>query len=284
MVEISNALTVDLEEWYRGETFTLDDEPFQKYAGSIVYDAEEILKLFKANNVTATFFVLGSVTKKYPEIVEKIVDEGHEVGTHGMNHTLIYKMNKTQFEKEISECIKDLEKITKEKIRGHRAPGFSILGSNSWALEVLEEHGIEYDSSISPVKTPYSGIQNVIKYPYHPDKDDLTKEDKSRKIIEFPLSTFKLGITLPLGGFYLRALPVWISKLGIKKINKTGNPAMIYFHPRDIGLRHPVPRQLPLYNKFIIYYNVKKFHKKLNHLLKIFKFKSIREVLEEICI
>jgi len=271
-----NALSIDLEYWWCSE-FLKRYLP-EKREDLIIESLNPLLSLLDEYNTKATFFVLGTVAEKYPEIVEEIYEKGHEIASHLYSHKTLYELGREGFEKEIRKSINILSKYSPI---GFRAPSFSIDNSTGWAFEVLEKYGFKYDSSIFPIKTMLYGVPSAPVYIYKPSKDDVAKHDPNGRIIEFPLTIFEFGKNVPIaGGFYLRILPLWFLKFGIKKINKN-KPAVIYIHPWET---YPgTPRlKVPLFSRFVTYYGINSALKKFEALLKKFEFKPIREVLDEI--
>jgi polysaccharide deacetylase family protein (PEP-CTERM system associated) len=274
-----NAFTVDLEYWWNNEYF--NEYKFEKNDDLLIESTKKLLDLLDENKVSATFFVLGQVAEKYPDLIELISNEGHEIASHGYSHKMLYQMDKNEFENEIKKSIKILTKITHEKPRGFRAPCFSINNDTKWALDILEKYNFKYDSSIFPIKTKLYGMPKAPPEFYKPSKTDLSTIDSNGKISEFPLTVIKiLGKNIPLaGGFYLRTMPLRLLNAGLKHVSKT-RPIVLYIHPREIDLNTPV---LPLSwkSKFIVYNGVNSTLKKLKVLIKNFKFTSIEEVLTE---
>lgn len=268
-----NAMTVDLEDWYH----SIDSIPFRdwyRYESRLEVSTHKILEILKQSEVRATFFVLGYVAGKYPALVKEISSMGHEIATHGYSHSLVYRQTPQEFREDLRRSIKVIEDVTHQKVLGYRAPYWTITKESYWALDILQEEGIKYDSSIYPVKTYLYGIPGAPVYPY------IVKENNGNKLIEFPPSTVTFfGLRVPIaGGFYLRALPSWLVHWGIRKINKEGQSAIVYIHPPEFDSLKPVVK-LPLKEKILHYYNLGVMEKKLKLLLSEFKFNSIRELL-----
>lgn len=275
-----NALSIDLENWYSNEII-LDYLP-KKKSEYIIEGVELLLRLLAKYNAKATFFVLGSVALKYPQIIKKIYHMGHEIASHGYSHKTLYNLGQKEFELEIKTSVDLLKSIIGEKPIGFRAPCFSIDNSTKWAFEILEKYGFKYDSSIFPIKNKFYGVPNAPLSIYKPSKIDVAKHDPEGKIIEFPLTTLKFIRNIPIaGGFYLRLFPIWFLKLGYKKVNKT-RPVILYVHPRDICNMMPQIKA-PFFPSFVTYYGINTAVKKLEIILKEFDFKPIRDVLNEIC-
>lgn len=271
-----NALTIDLEPWHASE-FLAKYLPEEK-DDQIEEAVRPILELLDKNKTRATFFVLGSVAEKYPEVVREIYDKGHEIASHAYSHNTLDKLGETKFEEEIEKSVGLLESITGEKPIGFRAPSFSINNSTKWAFKILKDYAFKYDSSIFPIKTMLYGVPNAPLHPYRPSMNDVAQHDPDGDIIEFPMTVFKLGKNIPVaGGFYLRILPLWFLKLAIKRVNKN-RPAIIYVHPWET-YPHTPRLKIPLFSKFVTYYGINSALKKFEGLLKTFKFTPVSEVL-----
>src|SRR5262245_22863905 len=162
--EFVNALTIDFEDWYQGLEIPM--AAWRQYEDRVTVSGRRLLQIFAEADVKATFFVLGDIAERYPAIIKDIVAAGHEIGTHGYSHTLVYKQSRNEFRAELYRAIGILEDLTGNKIYGHRAPFFSITKKSLWALEVLAERGLEYDASIFPVINYRYGIPNAPRWPY----------------------------------------------------------------------------------------------------------------------
>jgi polysaccharide deacetylase family protein (PEP-CTERM system associated) len=274
--EVTNILTIDVEDWYMDTDISLWDS----YEDRIVESTHKILKILDERNTEATFFVVGYVAEHFPELIKDIIDRGHEIGTHGYSHTSIKKQTPSEFEKDLLKSIKILEHITKDKIRGYRACEFSIGEKNAWAIDILKKNGLKYDSSVFPVKTHLYGVPDAPLYPYHISSSSIKIDNPEEDFLEFPLSVYKLPIVhknIPVaGGFYLRFFPYWFIKHAMKKINKMGQPAIIYVHPWEFDSKQPRVKELEWYH----YYNLSNTEKKFKRLLNDFEFTSVRRWLE----
>ncbi|MCD6572939.1 MAG: polysaccharide deacetylase family protein [Thermoplasmata archaeon] len=274
-----NALSIDLEYWWCSEFLKKYLPEDKNELDDLIFDSlYPLLELLDKHNTKATFFVLGMVAEKYPQLIEEIYKKGHEIASHAYSHTTLYELGREGFEEEIKKSINILGKY---KPIGFRAPSFSINNSTKWAFEVLEKYGFKYDSSIFPIRTMLYGVPNAPVHIYRPSKNDVTKHDPDGQIIEFPLTIFRcLGKNIPIaGGFYLRVFPLWFLRWGIKRINRN-RPVVIYIHPWETYPK--IPRlKVPLFSRFVTYYGINSALKKFETLLKEFEFKPIREVLKE---
>lgn len=270
----ANALSIDLEFWWCNEFLN----------GYLPRDREDMFMeslrpLFAsldAFNVKATFFVLGAVAEKYPEVVHEIHRSGHEIACHAYSHKPLYSLDRREFEGELS---RSLELLADYNPVGFRAPSFSLDNRTKWALLSLEKYGFQYDSSIFPVRTQLYGVPDAPVGIYRPSRDDVTVHDPDGPIIEFPLSIVRLGINIPIsGGFYLRSLPKQVLSWGIGRV-AAKRPANIYLHPHDI-YPGPPPLKVPLFSRFVTYHGVHTSLEKLIMLLMKFPFMPIGTLLD----
>lgn len=268
-----NILQVDVEDWY----CDLDTGEWDKYEPRVVKATERILSILNETGNRATFFILGFVAERFPEVVKKIDSEGHEVASHGYSHRRIMDQTPEEFREDVRRSIDVLEKIAGKKVRGYRAPQFTVVKETLWALEILKREGLEYDSSVFPVKTPLYGIPDSLLFPYRVESDMSTSGDD---FLEIPLSVYKiplLGKNIPVaGGFYLRFFPYFFIRHALKKLNRQGNVAICYIHPWDLDPGKPRIDSLHWYH----YYRLKSTEQKFRRLMQDFKFISTREWIE----
>ena len=268
-----NILQVDVEDWY----CDLDTGEWDKYEPRVVKATERILSILNETGNRATFFILGFVAERFPEVVKKIDSEGHEVASHGYSHRRIMDQTPEEFREDVRRSIDVLEKIAGKKVRGYRAPQFTVVKETLWALEILKSEGLEYDSSVFPVKTPLYGIPDSPLFPYRVESDMSTSGDD---FLEIPLSVYKipfLGKNIPVaGGFYLRFFPYFFIRHALKKLNRQGNVAICYIHPWDLDPGKPRIDSLHWYH----YYRLKSTEQKFRRLMQDFKFISTREWIE----
>lgn len=268
---VKNALTIDFEDWYQGLEIAYSE--WDRFEDRVEAAGEKLLQILDEGNAKATFFMLGYVAEKHPEIVKRIEAAGHEIGTHGFSHTLIYNQAPELFKRELTRAVGYLEDLTGKKVLGHRAPFFSITKDSLWALDVLGELGIKYDSSIFPVLNYRYGIADAPRFPY-------TIKRGAFEFIEFPISTLKLpGFTMPIsGGAYFRIYPYQVTKQAIRSVNRSGQPVTFYLHPWELDPDHPridVPRRIALTH----YFNLGATERRLRRLLRDFDMAPMKEVL-----
>ena len=232
-----NVISIDLEQWFHRPIFRNCASVAEKNDKQHITRAtENILRVLKKHNKQTTFFVVAEIAEQSPEIIEEISNEGHEVAFHGYTHSELHILNKENFEREVRAGTKIIRHVAKEKPKGFRAPVLSLSRRTSWALRILVEHGFTYDSSIMPAKTPLYGHFVAPYYPYHPSLIDPTKEDSNqKKIVEFPPLTRKmLFLRLPACGLSSRIFGVNFVLKAIRRMNREGYPAMVYFHPWEL--------------------------------------------------
>jgi len=274
---MKNIMTIDVEELFHAEyarNLRRKENVFRT-----PFSLSVILKLLEEHNTKATFFIVGEVAEKYPSVIKEIIDGGHEVAFHSYDHKPLWEKNPEQLETEIERFSELLTSITGDRCIGFRAPSFSLDNQTKWALEVLEEAGMLYDSSVFPVWTPLYGVSSAPVKPYKPSKDDLTVEDTGGKLWEFPLAVYSLlGLRIPAaGGFYLRFISslVWRA---LKKMNELGSPAVIFVHNWELDSGTPKLRLNP-YKSFVTYHNIEKTVELFKRLLRDFQFTSFAEYM-----
>jgi peptidoglycan-N-acetylglucosamine deacetylase len=270
---IENIMSVDLEDYYCDLPFST----WNRYESRVVKNTKVILELFEKYHIRGTFFTLGYIAEKYPDLIEEIKSKGHEIASHGYSHTDIRKMTKDSFESDLIKSLEILEKTCGEKILGFRAPYFSIVSSNFWAFDIIRRHFV-YDSSVFPVRTPLYGIPDAPRHIYRMSQADPLKADENSEFLELPLATLKIPLigNIPVaGGFHLRFWPYILVKLGIKQLNKAQYPGIFYIHPRDLD---PATPRLPEY-AWHYYWSLGSAIKKFESILKNFKFSPVREVI-----
>ena len=269
-----NIMSVDLEDFFCDLPF----ESWSKYESRVLKNTNKILDLFEKYQIKATFFTLGYIAEKFPDLIKKIDDKGHEIASHSYSHLDIRKTTEKDFENDIVKSIKILEEIIGKKVLGFRAPYFSIDKKSFWAMKILSKY-FKYDSSIFPVKTPLYGIKNAPRNIYKQNLTNPSIEDVESKLIEIPLATDRIPIigNIPIaGGFHLRFLPYFYIKYGLNKINNNNNSFIFYIHPKDLD------PEMPKINEYAwhYYYNLSGATKKFEKILKDFEFCSVKDFLK----
>jgi len=272
---IENILSIDVEEIFHIEYARQIKQQYAVYRTPL--NIKGILEILNDHNVTATFFMVGEIAEKFPEVMKMLVDEGHEVAFHGWSHIPLWELNPKIFRQEIIKF-----KMLYPNCMGFRAPSFSLNNNTKWALKVLKEQNFRYDSSIFPAWTPLYGVCRAPQRPYMPSLSDVSKEgNENYGIIEFPLSVYDfLGFKLPIaGGFWLRLWNLGLIKRGIKKMNKRGTPAIIFVHNWELDPKTP-RLKLTVLKRVITYHNLVGTKRKLLSLLRDFSFTSFVNYLE----
>ncbi|PIE36059.1 polysaccharide deacetylase family protein [candidate division KSB3 bacterium] len=273
-----NALTFDIEDYYQVEAFKahIAYEEWSSYPSRVVENTKKITDILDERGVKATFFILGWVAERFPDMVKHIAGNGHEIATHGYAHQMVYKQNKEEFEHDLVTSIDILEQSSGQKIIGYRAPTYSIVEESFWALDVLIKHGMLYDSSIFPIAHDRYGVPDGQRFPY------VIERENGKNIVEFPLSTLRFFNTwnFPIaGGGYMRLLPYWFLKAGIRHLNKQHQPGIIYLHPWELDPDQPKIPNISRATKFRHYLNLHHTAEKLRRLICDFDFAPIRDVL-----
>ncbi len=276
-MRIQNALTVDVEDYFQVSAFAESIKPHEwdNHPLRVEKNTHKILDLFDDYQIKATFFVLGWVAERRRDLVLEIARRGHEIACHGYSHQLIYNQSEDVFRQETIRAKKILEDIVQRPMRGYRAASYSITRRSLWALDVLVEAGFEYDSSIFPVRHDRYGIPGSPEFPY------ILDTPAGHKLVEFPISTAKfLGYRLPVaGGGYFRLYPYWLSRAGLRQINRKNQPFIFYLHPWEVDPDQPRISASRL-SRFRHYNNLDKCESRLRSLASDFKFTTVENVLQ----
>ena len=270
-------LGIDFEDWYHPQIIQkyLDDK---KKIPRVIDGLDKIIDLLRVNDTFATFFMVGELIEFRPEIIDKIINSGHEIAFHTMHHT---RLDAPNFKSNFDSELKQFKKLTEGKSKGFRAPTFSLNYDSSWAIDTLIQNGYTYDSSIMPTKTGMYGIDGADKIPYKISRSCINKNDPDGKLVEFPLLVTKFfGKTIPAsGGFYLRFLPLNIIKNAIEDYEKKSIPATFYIHSWELTPEFMPKISMSFKDKFITYHNVEKTFSKMENLLKKFQFTSFNRFM-----
>jgi len=265
---ITNYLTIDVEDYYQVSAFddVIDPARWEEMPSRVERNTQVILDILDEHQVKATFFIVGWIAERYPELVHSIVSRGHEIGCHSYRHRRIYSLTPEEFRQDTKKAKDVLEAASGREIVSYRAPSYSITMKSLWALDILEELGFKYDSSIFPIRHDIYGIPDAPRFQYKlPDHE----------MIEFPISTAKVfGRNVPVaGGGYFRLFPYWLTKFLLTKINKEEqHPFIFYLHPWEIDPGQPrIDAAKPL-SKFRHYNNLTKTVLRLDRLLHDFSF------------
>ena len=274
-----NILGIDFEDWYHPELIQKHIEK-KYYEPRIIQGINKILELLNRNDTKATFFVVGELLEYKPELLDLILDNGHEIGFHTMKHT---RVDTAGFQDEFDNEIKIFDKLTNGKSVGFRAPSFSLNKKSSWVIDVLEKNQYVYDTSVVPVKTNLYGIPDAETNPYKITSRNLKNNTSNGKILEFPLLITRfLGKKIPAGGgFYLRTLPTRVIENAIKSYEKNQVPGVFYIHSWELTPEFMPKIKLPKKDHFITFHNIDKAYSKMENLLEKFKFTSFSKFIQE---
>lgn len=279
--DISNVVSIDVEQWFHRQVLQPYIDKENQDASHLLPGMEKILKLFRDEGKRTTFFVLGEVARTLPEVVEWIVDDGHEVGYHGWSHKTLNELDEDSFRYEVEKGCKVLRHITGDDVKGFRSPMFSLSEKSSYALSILTENGFTYDSSILPAITLKHSSWRAPYRPYYPNFDyPWIESEENTDIKEFPVLSRKVGLVrIPSGGgFYSRVLSSEFVLQSLRKINEAGHPGMLYFHPWEVDGFPSI--EMPFLKRVFAYYNVPSFDI-LKKIVKSMKVCPALEVLEE---
>ncbi len=272
-----NILGIDFEDWFHPELI-------QKYISDnnnepkVIEGIDRILELLRTCDTKATFFVVGELLEFKPELLDMILENGHEIAFHTMKHDRIDKPN---FKEKFEEEIKKFDELTDGKSKGFRAPSFSLNINSSWLIDVLEENDYVYDSSVVPAKTSLYGIPNAEKKPYKISSKFLEGNSNDGKIIEFPMMVTKfLGKKIPAaGGFYLRTLPSRVIENAIKSYEEENLPGVFYIHSWELTPEFMPKMKLSRKDHFVTFHNIDKAYSKMEDLLEKFQFTSFEKFI-----
>ncbi len=275
---IRNAMTIDVEDYFQVSAFAphIARADWDTLPCRVENNIDRILALLDDHDTHATFFTLGWIAERYPEMVRRIVDNGHELASHGYSHLRASDQSPVEFQDDISRSKKLLEDIAGKAVIGYRAPSFSINQKNFWALDALNEAGYQYSSSIYPIRHDHYGMPDAPRFAFYPRGTD--------GILELPPTTIAmLGRNLPAaGGGYFRLLPYALSRWCINRVNaEDQQPCMFYFHPWEIDPAQPRQQGISMKTRFRHYVNLDRMESRIGALLKDFKWDRIDRIYLE---
>ena len=269
-----NALSVDVEEYFHPTEVYASRAQWEKLPSRVEYQTSKILDLFERKGVKATFFILGWIAEKHPQVVRSIYSAGHEIGCHSYAHQLVYRQTPDEFRRDTERAVDRIVSACGVRPRVYRAPSYSIIEESFWALQILVECGFTHDSSIYPIAHDRYGVPGF-------SREAQKIDTPSGPILEIPVGTVKLSnnrVTPIGGGGYLRLLPYAYTSAGIRAVNrKEGMPACMYFHPWEIDPDQPRLASGPV-SRLRTYLGLKGMYRKLERLLTDFEFSTIEDV------
>ncbi len=269
---VVNAMTVDVEDYFHVSAFAaaLDRKNWPTFESRVERNTHRLLDLFDEHRTRMTFFVLGWVAERYPELIRELHRRGHEVACHGLTHELVYRQTPAVFREETHRSKSLLEDLTGTQVRGYRAASYSITNASLWALDILEELGFVYDSSIFPINHDLYGIPGAPRQPH---------KVGSGRLLEVPLTTVSVaGQRLPCaGGGYFRLLPYNWFRWSLRRVNNEGMAAVFYLHPWEIDPGQPRIKA-SLKSRFRHYTNLERTEGRLRTLLREFRWDRMDRV------
>jgi polysaccharide deacetylase family protein (PEP-CTERM system associated) len=271
-----NAMTIDVEDYFHVSVFdgVVPRAYWETLESRVCRNTDRLLDIFDESGTTATFFVLGWVAERFPDLVARIAARGHEVASHGYGHRLVYDQTPQAFREDVRRAKAVVEDAAGAQVRGYRAPSYSITPRSLWALDVLIEEGYSYDSSIFPIRHDRYGIPLSPRHPY-------VLQRSGGSLVEAPASTTSVGpLNLPIaGGGYFRILPYTWTRWGIGRVNRLeGCPAIFYLHPWEIDPAQPRLRA-GLLSRFRHYRNLGCTEDRLRQLMADFRFGTMGAML-----
>ncbi len=275
-MSIQHLFTVDVEDYFQVYAFdrVIPRSHWDRYASRVVRNTEVILELLDRHAATGTFFTLGWIAERHPELVRRIADAGHEIASHGWWHRKVTSLSRTEFREDAYASRAILEQVSGRPVLGYRAPSFSITPGFEWAFDVLLETGYRYDSSLFPIRRMNYGYPKTPPLPHliHREEGDL---------IEFPLATTRLGhMHIPAaGGGYLRQFPYAVIRRAFREHEAARIPAVFYIHPWEVDPDQP-RLDVPWLTRVRHYRNLDKTAHRIERLLREFRFTSVASRLE----
>ena len=276
---IVNAMSVDVEDYFQVSAFEphIARQDWEHLPCRVEANVERILALFEHHEVQATFFMLGWVAERYPDMVRRIVAAGHELASHGYEHIRVVQQNPEAFRADVIRTRYLLEDIGGCAIHGYRAASYSIGRDNLWALDVLAETGHRYSSSIYPIRHDLYGMPEAPRFPFNPGE----QFKRGSGLLEVPVTTLKLGgRTWPCGGGgYFRLFPYALSRWALQRVNQDdGQAAVFYFHPWEIDPQQPRQQGIGLKTRVRHYLNLNRMESRLDRLLADFRWGRMDQV------
>lgn len=270
---IKNALTIDVEDYFQVSAFApyIERDQWDSRECRVERNMDRILALLDAKGVKATFFTLGWIAERYPQLVRRIVSCGHELASHGYGHQRASDLSETEFFDDVSRAKQLLEDISGQTVKGYRAPSFSIGTGNLWAFDCLERAGYRYSSSIYPIQHDHYGMPDAPRFAHQ----------VRRNLLEVPVTTATLfGRNLPAsGGGYFRLMPYPLSRWLLQRVNQQdAQSAIFYFHPWEIDADQPRVAGINFKSRFRHYLNLDKMEGRLSRLLDDFRWGRMDEV------
>jgi polysaccharide deacetylase family protein (PEP-CTERM system associated) len=276
---VVNALTVDVEEYYHGVEFTeaLGVDGVRRLPSRVVPQTERLLDVLDSHGARGTFFTLGVVAQRYPRLVRQIAERGHEIASHGWDHTLVFRLGAAGFRADVRRAKHAVEQAAGRVVRGYRAPNYSIRPDTPWAFAILSEEGFAYDSSIYPVVHDRYGFPDAPRFPH------VAQAVDGLELWEVPVGTARFaGTNLPIGGGFFRLFPTSLVRAAVASVNRADRqPVVFYVHPWEFDPEQPRP-PMTWTQRFRHYAGLASAEGKLRALLSDFRFAAIDTVFDQV--
>ena len=272
--DLPNAMSVDVEDYFQVSAFDnrISRSEWDQMPSRVARNIDRVLGLFSEHGAKATFFTLGWVADRHPNVVRRIADEGHEIASHGYEHTRVGQLGRDKFFEDVSRTRKLLEDVSGKPVIGYRAPSFSIGADSLWAHDALLDAGYRYSSSVFPISHDHYGLPAAPRFPFRLSESEL---------LEIPPSTLRMfGRNWPCaGGGFFRLLPLAYSKWAMGRINRAESmPGIFYFHPWELDPDQPRVEGISRKARFRHYVNLDKFEGRMAKMLNTFRWNSLRSV------
>ncbi len=268
-----NALTIDVEDYFQVSAFApfIARSEWPTRECRVERNVERILAMLAAHQTKATFFTLGWIAERYPQLVRQIVVQGHELASHGYGHERASDLSEADFYADIDRARKLLQDIGGVAVKGYRAPSFSIGSANLWAFDSLARAGYRYSSSIYPIRHDHYGMPDAPRFAHQAHAN----------VLEIPVTTLRWGgRNFPSsGGGYFRLLPYALSRWMLRRVNQhDGQPAIFYFHPWEIDAQQPRVAGIDAKTRFRHYVNIERMPARLDQLLGDFAWGRMDDI------
>ena len=273
LTHLTNALTIDVEDYFQVSAFApyIRRDEWDTRECRVEHNVGRILDLLAERGTHATFFTLGWLAERYPQLVRRIVEGGHELASHGYGHQRASDLNEAEFTEDITRAKRILEDLSGRAVTGYRAPSFSIGTGNLWAFDALARAGYRYSSSIYPIAHDHYGMPDSPRFAYR----------VSSGVLEIPITTLRVGSrNLPSsGGGYFRLLPYAVSRWMLRRVNQHDREsAIFYFHPWEIDTGQPRVAGIDAKTRFRHYVNIPRMEPRLRALLADFRWGRMDEI------
>jgi polysaccharide deacetylase family protein (PEP-CTERM system associated) len=274
---VLNAISIDVEDYFHTEAMSpaAPRDSWEQFPARVEPMTERLLAIFAEYHVQATFFFLGWVAERYPQLVRQVVQQGHEIGCHSYWHRAIFRLSPSEFREDTQRAKDAIESAGGVRVRGYRAPSFSLVPGTEWAAEILADLGFSYDSSIHPIRHDFYSNAAAPRFPHRLASGAIT---------ELPIATIRLGDrNWPCGGgAYLRCFPISYFRWALHRLNTVEQqPAMLYLHPWEIDPDQP-RLQVKLKSRLRQYSRLHRMEPNLRELLRAFRFGTVEQAFAHV--